>query len=103
MRFISEDNKVFNTIEECQEHEANLKKESDAKKEERRKEVLRDLQKRHVSLISQIDKWLDDYDNYLDEYRDSDYFKENNKDKDDYFDLKDFMRFLDIVFGEYDK
>ena len=28
MRFISEDNKVFNTIEECQEHEANLKKES---------------------------------------------------------------------------
>ena len=103
MRFISEDNKVFNTIEECQEHEANLKKESDAKKEERRKEALRDLQKRHVSLISQIDKWLDDYDNYLDEYRDSDYFKENNKDKDDYFDLKDFMKFLEIVFGEYDK
>lgn len=103
MRFISEDNKVFNTIEECQEHEANLKKKSDEKKEERRKEALRYLQKRHVSLISQIDKWLDDYDNYLDEYRDSDYFKENNKDKDDCFDLKDFMKFLEIVFGEYEK
>ena len=103
MRFISEDNKVFNTIEECQEHEANLKKESDEKKEERRKEVLRDLQKRHVSLISQIDKWLDDYGSYLVEYRDNDYFMESNKNKDDYFDLKDFMKFLEIMFGDYDK
>lgn len=101
MRFISEDNKVFNTIEECKEHEANLKKESD-EKEERRKEVLRDLQKRHVFLISQIDEWLDDYCSYLDEYRGSNYFKENNKDKDDYFDLKDFMRFLEIMFGDYE-
>ena len=102
MRFISEDNKVFNTIEECQEHEASIKKESDAKKEERRKEALKGLQKRHVSIINQIDEWLDDYDNYLNEYRDSDYLKKNIKGKDDLFDLRDFMKFLDIVFGEYE-
>lgn len=103
MRFISDDNKVFNTLEECKEHEENLKRESDEKREERRKEVLNELQDRHKDLIDKIDKWLDDYNNYMNEYKDSESVKKRSETKDDLFDLRDFMKFLDIVFGEYDK
>ena len=100
MRYISEDNKVFNTIEECKEHEASLKKASDEKKEERRKETLKGLRDRYISIVSQIDKWFEDNDKYLAEYRSDDYLDKITKDKDDYFDLRDFMKFLDTVFGE---
>ena len=64
MRFISEDNKVFNTIEECQEHEKSLKENNEKKKQEEFEAIKR----RYDSLVDLIDKWEDDYYNFVEKW-----------------------------------
>ncbi len=64
MRYISDDNKVFNTIEECREHEENLKKQDESKK----KEEYETLKRRYDGIVDLIMKWEDDYDEFIDKW-----------------------------------
>ena len=74
MRYISDDNKVFNTIEECREHEEKLKKQDESKK----KEEYDTLKRRYDSIVDLIMKWEDDYDEFLDKW-DVNVKKDNSK------------------------
>lgn len=65
MRYISDDNKVFNTLEECQAHEKSLKEDAVEKKKKEEYEVLK---KRYSSIVDLIDKWEDDYYGFLNKY-----------------------------------
>ena len=64
MRFISDDNKVFNTIEECKAHEEEVKKGNEKKKQEEYDA----LKKRYDEILNMIDDWEYDFDDYLDRY-----------------------------------
>ena len=65
MRFISDDNKVFNTLEECKAHEEELK---NSESEKKKQEEFAELKKRYDNLVNEIDGWEDDYYEFLDKY-----------------------------------
>lgn len=101
MRFISDDNKVFNTFEECEAHEKELK--SIATEEEKKKESAK-LSERYEEICDKINTWLDDYEVFHKKYFSSDN-SDNKKGKgrfDDYHDLSKFIEFLDKVFEGVD-
>ena len=101
MRFISDDNKVFNTFEECETHEKELK--SKATEEEKKKESAK-LSERYEEICDKINTWLDDYEVFHKKYFSGDN-SDNKKEKgrfDDYHDLSKFIEFLDKVFEGVD-
>lgn len=93
MRFLSDDGIVFNTEEECKEHEKRVKL-----LEEVRVETLEDLRKEYVRLINDVNEWLDVYHGYLEDYPEA--VKKMTKKSKDYFDLKDLLDFLEKDFSE---
>ena len=105
MRFISDDNKVFNTFEECETHEKELK--SRANEEEKKKESAK-LSERYEEICDKIDTWLDDYEGFHKKYFSNNSNNNNSNYKkgkgrfDDYHDLSKFIEFLDKVFEGVD-
>ena len=90
MRYLSDDNKVFNDEAECREHERSLKE--DAKKKEKQEEFAK-LKKRYESIADLINKWTDDYEAYTRKY--CDFIT-----KEDKVDLNAFMDFLNYLFDD---
>ena len=99
MRFISDDNKVFNTLEECKEHEESLKKQLDDKLEEERKKTITSLRESYEGICDQISDWLSEYDKYLDNYKKPGRVTFDKK-SDDNIDLSEFIEFLEKTFEE---
>lgn len=97
MRYLSDDGKVFNTADECKEYEDSKKKNDE--REELKKKYLRELRDEYVQLLSDINEWLDSYNDYLDKYPET---KTNAKKSEYYFDLDDFLDFLCRSFKEFE-
>ena len=98
MRFISDDNKVFNTLEECKEHEESLKKQKEDVITKERMKAIESLRDRYEDICDQIGDWLCDYDKYLDNYKKPS--RNFDKNFDDNIDLSDFIEFLEQVFED---
>ena len=81
MRFLSDDGKVFNTKEECDEYEAALKEKSRLKEEEaelkKRNEELKKIVDKQATLLKQVQALKDEIDGYSKKYGS----KLKNKDK----------------------
>ena len=95
MRFLSDDGKVFNTVDECKEYEDKQKKAN--KEEEIRLERVKEMRKVYVRLLSEINDWLDNYHDYLEEYPEQ---RKAKKGSESCFELNDFLNFLIRDFTE---
>ena len=92
MRFLSDDNKVFNTIEECEQHEKDVKRKSEADaREKARKEAYDALKRRYDSICELISNWCEDFDEFQKEYN----YQPTKKDVDN---LDEFIKFLETIF-----
>ena len=85
MRFLSDDGKVFNTLDECKSHEAEVKKKSI---EEKEKEFTK-LSSRADSIVEDINQWMEDFDKFENKY--------GTNDKIFIKYAKDFNSFLEIL------
>ena len=102
MRFISDDNKVFNTYEECKEHEKSIKdKEKEALREKKEKEF-DVLKKRYDSICDLIDKWIDDYYTYTKNYKEVISEADEKKAKEN-FNTNEFIEFLRFLSDLHDE
>lgn len=95
MRFLSDDNKVFNTIEECEQHEKEVKRKSEADAREKAKNKEYDiLKRRYNSICDLIGKWCDDFEAFRIKYD----YEPTQK---DVSDLDEYVKFLEDVFKEF--
>ena len=87
MRFLSDDGKVFNTLDECKSHEAEVKKKSIEEKEKEKE--FRKLTSRADSIVEDINQWTEDFDKFENKYGTNDkiFIKYG----------KDFNSFLEIL------
>lgn len=68
MRFLSEDGKLFNTEEECKEHEESLKKQKEKEAEElKRAEQAKDL-KKVMDQLEEVNKKMDELNEAIERY-----------------------------------
>ena len=97
-----DDNKVFNTYEECKEHEKSIKdKEKEALREKKEKEF-DVLKKRYDSINDLIDKWIDDYYAYKERYENI-ITKDDEKKARESIDLNSFLDFLRFLTDEVNR
>ena len=59
MRYLSNDNKVFNTIEECEEHEKKLTNDSQQRALKIRE--IREKWDKQAKLLDEVDELIDEY------------------------------------------
>jgi len=87
MRFLSDDGKVFNTKEECDEYEQALKEKEQLDKEaeelKKRNDELRKLEKRYEAILKDLKSLGSDFDTYKKQYPPR-LTKDKNKDKKEY-------------------
>ena len=105
MRYISDDNKVFNTIEECQAHEKKLKDQEKQKKlAAERDKVFDDLGRRYKKITSLMEDWIDDYFEAEDKYKDVEDVPATNSDaKSNKNNKKEFdFEFLNNFLQDFD-
>ena len=71
MRFLSEDGKLFNTEDECIEHEESVKKEKEQKEKEaeqaKKAEQAKDL-KQIMNLLDEVNKKMEELDEMTSKY-----------------------------------
>ncbi len=94
MKYITDDGKKFNTIEEAQKHEIELDeiKKNKEKKEEERKELGRKIEKAYEDYCTLLKEYVDKYGTYRKHYSSINHRDANSffKDLDDFFDLDIF-------------
>ena len=78
MRFVSDDGKVFNTMDECTEYESTLKRKQEEERRKREEEIARknelkkkqqeryeSIQKHKNELLNEISEYQKDYGSYI--------------------------------------